>query len=91
MYKCKVCGRIITDEEYTDEQECGSGGYCYCQFSSDFRFLNDMVEVEWWEMLNWNTMANTWVRLSDEIKNKIRGAGLAPDYDEVQGSSGSET
>ncbi len=62
----------------------GSGGYCYCQFSSDFRFLNDMVEAEWWEMLNWNTMAGTWVRLSEEIKSKIRDAGLAPDYDGVQ-------
>ena len=38
-------------------------------------------EVEWWEMLEWENMESTWHKLSDEIKNKIREAGLAPSYD----------
>lgn len=40
-----------------------------------------MVEAKWWELLDWNQMENTWRRLSDEIKNKIRRATLAPTYD----------
>lgn len=32
-------------------------------------------------MLDWEQMKNTWSRLSEDIKNKIREAGLAPSYD----------
>ena len=39
---------------------------------------NEMAELEWWEMLDWNQMENTWKMLSDEFKDKIRRAGLAP-------------
>ena len=38
-------------------------------------------EIEWWEMLEWENMESTWHKLSNEIKNKIREAGLAPSYD----------
>jgi len=38
-------------------------------------------KAEWWEMLEWESMESTWYKLSDEIKNKIREAGLAPSYD----------
>lgn len=81
MYKCRVCGRIITEEQYIKEQECGSGGYCRCKLSTTDGILNEMVEVEWWELLDWNQMENTWGKLSDEIKNKIRRAALAPTHD----------
>ena len=81
MYKCRVCGRIITEKQYIEEQECGSMGYCHCEFSTTEGILNEMVEAQWWELLDWNQMENTWGRLSDEIKNKIREAALAPTYD----------
>jgi len=38
-------------------------------------------KVEWWEMLDWNEMKNAWILLSDEIKEKVREAGMAPDCD----------
>jgi len=82
MYRCRACGRIISEEQYIAEQEVGGGGYCHCEFSDGNRVLNEMVEAKWWELLDWNQMENTWVRLSEEIKDKIREAGLAPDYDE---------
>ncbi len=81
MYRCRACGRIITEEQYIEEQEGGSGGYCLCEFSDGNRVLNEMVEAKWWELLDWNQMENTWERLSDEIKDKIREAALAPTYD----------
>lgn len=81
MYKCKACGRIISDEEYAEEQDSGSGGYCHCEFGDGNRILNEMVQVEWWEMLNWNNMKNAWILLPEETKIKVREAGLAPEFD----------
>lgn len=39
---------------------------------------NKVHEVEWWEMLDWNEMKNTWERLPEEVKQKIVDAGLQP-------------
>lgn len=89
MYKCKACGRIITDEQYEADQDGGSGGYCYCEFTDGHRILNEMVQVKWWEMLDWNRMEQTWDKLSEEIKNDIRAEGLAPDCD-VQNTNQTE-
>lgn len=36
-------------------------------------------EPEWWRMLDWNKMKNAWILLSDDIKDKVREAGLAPE------------
>ena len=91
MYKCDNCGSIVTDEEYDRDQEQGSGGYCYCEYmetdpeTGDVwfpRILHVMRRVNWWEMLDWNQMDKAWENLSVEIKDKIRGVGLAPNYDE---------
>lgn len=82
MYKCKACGRIISDEEYDAEQDSGGGGYCYCEFEDGNRILNVMVEVQWWEMLDWNQMKNAWILLPEETKDKVREAELAPDFDQ---------
>ena len=84
MYKCKACGRIISDEEYDEEQDSGSDGYCQCDFADGNRPLHLMIQVEWWEMLNWNNMKNAWILASDEIKDKVRGAGLAPEFDKPE-------
>ena len=54
MYKCDSCGRIVTNEEYNEDQEQGSGGYCYCDFKDGERILHEMRRVDWWEMLDWN-------------------------------------
>jgi hypothetical protein len=37
--------------------------------------------LEWYEMLNWNEMEETWKMLSEEIKDKIRESGKAPVFD----------
>jgi len=36
---------------------------------------------KWWEYLDWNKMKNTWWRLTEDVRNEIREAGLAPDFD----------
>ena len=35
-------------------------------------------KVEWWRMLNWDNMPEAYEKLPEEIKEKIREAGLAP-------------
>lgn len=35
-------------------------------------------EMEWWEYLDWNQTKLTWDLLSEEIREDIRAAGLAP-------------
>lgn len=42
-----------------------------------------MERPEWWRMLDWDKMEYTWDKLSKEIKDKIRAAGLAPKFDEL--------
>ena len=44
---------------------------------------DELVDIKirrpnWWEMLDWNEMKNTWELLSEDIKNEIREAGMAP-------------
>lgn len=36
-------------------------------------------EPEWWRMLDWNEMKNAWILLPDDIRDKVRQAGLAPE------------
>jgi len=36
---------------------------------------------EWWEMLDWNEMKNTWWKLKEETRQKVRDCGKAPKYD----------
>jgi len=38
---------------------------------------------EWWQLLNWNTMKETWNRLPSALKKKIKDAGLAPSEEEA--------
>jgi len=38
-------------------------------------------DITWWEYLNWETMPQTWALLSEDIKQVIRDAGLAPSFD----------
>lgn len=35
-----------------------------------------LKSVEWWEMLDWQTMPETFEKLPEETKRKIRTAGL---------------
>lgn len=37
-----------------------------------------LSKPEWWEMLDWDEMPQVWKTLPEEIKTKIREAGLAP-------------
>ena len=57
----------------------------------DFRFNDgDIVKIEinnpaiiisrpeWWEMLDWTEMSDTYALLPQEVRDKIRESGLAP-------------
>lgn len=35
--------------------------------------------VEWWEMIDWSSQPESFNRLPNEVKAKIRRAGLAPE------------
>jgi len=37
-----------------------------------------LSKPEWWEMLNWDEMPQVWRTLPEEIRAKVREAGLAP-------------
>ena len=36
---------------------------------------------EWWEILDWDELPLVWRTLPEDIKAKVRGAGLAPSRD----------
>jgi hypothetical protein len=40
-----------------------------------------LSKPEWWEMLDWDEMPQVWRTLPEEIKSKVREAGLAPKKD----------
>jgi hypothetical protein len=40
-----------------------------------------LSKPEWWEMLDWDEMPQVWRTLPEEIKSKVREAGLAPRKD----------
>lgn len=42
-----------------------------------------LSKPEWWEMLDWDEMPQVWKTLPEEIKSKVREAGLAPKKDET--------
>ena len=44
-------------------------------------------EKEWWELLIWENMNQTWARLPEKIKNKIRERGEAPSWDDTSKQS----
>jgi len=43
--------------------------------------LHKYDHLKWWELLDWDTMLDTWAMLSEELKEKIRKASLAPKED----------
>ncbi len=42
-----------------------------------------LSKPEWWEMLDWDQMPQVWKTLPEEIKSKVREAGLKPKKDET--------
>jgi hypothetical protein len=36
----------------------------------------ELKTVEWWELLDWKTMPAAYEKLPEDIKNKIKNAGL---------------
>jgi len=32
LYRCPICGDIVTEEELELEMKFGGTGYCYCEF-----------------------------------------------------------
>jgi len=37
-----------------------------------------LEKAEWWEMLDWKNMRDAYSKLPEEVKEKIRQAGIAP-------------
>jgi len=38
-----------------------------------------LTRPEWWEIIDWNQMKPAFISLPEEIKDKIRALGLAPE------------
>ena len=36
---------------------------------------------QWWEMLDWDEMGDTWWEIKEEIRQKVRDSGKAPKFD----------
>jgi hypothetical protein len=36
---------------------------------------------KWWELIDWNTMEDTWWKLTERVRQEIRDGGKAPKYD----------
>lgn len=34
LYRCPVCGDIVTEEKWLESIEHGGSGYCLCEFSA---------------------------------------------------------
>jgi len=83
--RCRICGRWLRN---TVSVKRGIGPVCWSRLPQNHS-LKEYQEPRWWEMLDWNTMEKTWSSLSEDIKDKIRGAGLAPDYDSQEEAEGS--
>lgn len=41
LYRCPICGEVLTEEEYLNQFESGGSGYCYCEFSA----INEKGEI----------------------------------------------
>lgn len=44
-YKCKKCGRTVTEHELEFEIMLGSMGFCLCEYSQEHRILNILEEI----------------------------------------------
>ncbi len=88
---CFNCGGIVlyqvVDYNYEDS-EYATDHCTYCAVCGQVQggIINDpfdevklpVVGEEWWHLLDWNTMKETWKRLPSALKKKIKDAGLAP-------------
>ena len=32
LYRCPICGSVLTDEEYETQFDYGGSGYCMCEY-----------------------------------------------------------
>ncbi len=88
---CFNCGSIVfyqvVDYNYEDsEHATDTCTYCAVCGMEQGGIINDPfnevtpreIGDEWWHLLDWNTMKETWDRLPSALKKKIKDAGLAP-------------
>ena len=71
-------------ESEASQYEADGYKYFQCEKCGVFvhvDYLKTHICKEWWELLIWENMNQTWDMLSDALKNKIREKGLAPSYD----------
>ncbi len=95
---CFNCGGIVlyqvVDYNYEDS-EYATDHCTYCAVCGQVQggIINDpfdevkppVVGDEWWHLLDWNTMKETWKRLPSALKKKIKDAGLAPSEKAAEG------
>lgn len=89
---CFNCGGIVFYQvvDYNYEGSDHATDTCtYCAVCGQMQggIINDPFDevkthvemgAEWWRMLDWNTMKETWDRLPSALKKKIKDADLAP-------------
>lgn len=63
--------KIIGDKEFPFEDE----DLVKISIGNDSLHL---VTPKWWELLDWNTMTDAFLRLPNNIREEIKEAGLAP-------------
>ena len=65
-------GKITIPKEIRDQHKINEGDLL------DF----SLRKPNWWDMLDWDSMGKkAWNRLPDDIKNKLRDSGKAPEFD----------
>jgi len=92
---CHFCGSIVFYQVvgYNYEGSEHATDTCtYCAVCGEMQggIINDPfnevtpreIGDEWWQLLDWNTMKETWNRLPSALKKQIKDAGLAPSEEE---------
>lgn len=90
---CRECGYILMEsptvsiEKHCSEYNCPQCNSQMYQRNSpeSGEELVQGDEVEWWQMLDWKEMKDTFDKLPEDIKSVITDAGLCPECDEKLG------
>ena len=46
MYKCPICGIVLTEKQYQEEIKNGSMGMCFCEYTPEDKVLNKYEQIE---------------------------------------------
>ena len=82
--KCKGSGKILIGfssrpEDFIACENCNGTGFTVENVS-----MIGMLQTpspQWYEMLDWDEMGDTWWEIKEEIRQKVRDSGKAPKFD----------